>query len=129
MAYQLDNGVVCTSNTSFTTHWVGFEKNLFFRVLGTEGVIEGYGTLFQHSVTGQEGNDQHLVVFDKDGRNEIRTPKEGVPNIYAVEFDKLAGPIVRGETPPIAEEAITLVEVIEEALLSAKKGGGLIPLG
>ena len=129
MMYALNNGVVGTSYTSFATHLAGFE-DLAFVVHGTKGRIEGYGTLFQHSTTGQEGNDQHLVVYRAgkgiQKRREIRTPRRGARNIYAIEFDRLAKAVARGEELPIARGAISLVGVIQWAMRSANSGGKLL---
>jgi len=125
MLFGMDNEVVGTSYNSFTS-WlrperreaIGFE-GLQFEVIGTEGRLEGYGTMFQHSETCGD-NDQRIVLYTgKGGKQEIRTPVDGVTNIYAMEFDRLAQPIVEGSTPPIATEAVSLVGVIESAIYSA----------
>ena len=122
LEYTLDNGVQAKSYVSFTTHWKSFMDNLFFRVELDGGYVEGRGTMFQHSATCKD-NDQHLVVQEGTSRREIRTPTEGVPNIYTVEFDKLAIPIVVEGTLPIDRFSASLVGVIEQAIKSAHNYG------
>lgn len=132
MNYLLDGQIHAHSSTSFVTAMPNFDM-LLFRVYGTNGIIEGYGTMFQHSdtviINPNFMNDQRLVIRQgTDPDREVITvvkPRDlrakGLPvnNIYEQEIDRLARPIAERGTLPVDENAMFVTSLIETGLVTA----------
>lgn len=98
----------------------GTLTNLGYEVYGTEGVIRGYGTLFQLSGHPDESVEVRLEVEKSTSTEKIRV--EDAPNIYQAVIARHAQSILDGK-PLDAADALHNLELILGCYPSAEKHG------
>lgn len=121
--FTMDNGLTGTVNASFNEPrggLIGTFSNLGYEVYGTEGVLRGFGTLFQISGHKDEPYKIRLELETAKGVKSLR-PKS-FPNIYQQLIERHAQSILAGK-PLTADDGIRNLKLCLAVHESAQHGG------
>ncbi len=121
--FTMDNGVTGSAKVAFSEPrggLIGTFSNLGYEVYGTEGVLRGFGTMFQISGHKDEPYKIRLELETKDGVKKF-TPK-AFPNIYQTLIEHHAESILAGK-PLNGEDGLRNLQLCLACHKSAQNGG------
>lgn len=126
--FVMENGITGSAKVSFCDPrggLVGTFSNLGYEVYGTEGVLRGFGTMFQISGHADEPYKIRLELEKADGVKSLRPRK--FPNIYQCLIEHHAESILAGK-PLNGEDGLRNLKLCLACHESAQNNGKMIKI-
>lgn len=124
--FEMDNGVTGSAKVAFCEPrggLIGTFSNLGYEIYGTEGVLRGFGTMFQISGHKDEPYKIRLELEKKNGVKALEPTK--IKNIYQQLIESHADSIIKG-TPMTGEAGLHNLALCLACHESAKNNGKTI---